>query len=132
MEDKMENQNNKDLFAIVVLVETKKGNKLIFGSAPTPDGRIGQNPLLMEKAKEENLPRLRISKSGRVTFLSAKDAFNAGRMKNLSKDYEDLTGTYEGSTYREIVDNMLAGNHKDETMLTPEMVGDTEDTSISF
>ena len=128
MEDKMENQNNNDLFAIAVLLE----NKLVFVSAPTVDGRIGQNVLLMEKAKEENLPRLRISKSGRVTFLSAKDAFNAGRMKKLGKDYEDLTGTYEGSTYREIVDNMLAGNHKDETSLTPEMVGDTNDTSITF
>ena len=66
------------------------------------------------------------------TFLSAKDAFNAGRMKKLGKDYEDLTGTYEGSTYREIANNMLAGNHKDETSLTPEMVGDTNDTSITF
>jgi hypothetical protein len=132
MEDKMENQNNNDLFAIVVLLETKEGNKLVFVSAPTPDGRIGQNSLLMAKAKEENLPRLRISKSGRVTFLSAKDAFNAGRMKKLGKDYEDLTGTFEGSTYAEIAHNMLAGNHKDETMLTPEMVGDIDDTSITF
>jgi hypothetical protein len=132
MEDKMENQNNNDLFAIGVLLETKEGNKFMFASAPTPDGRIGQNVKLLEKAKEENLPRLRISKSGRVTFLSAKDAFNAGRMKKLGKDYEDLTGTYEGSTPAEIVSNMIAGNHKDETSLSPEMLGDIDNNFISF
>lgn len=129
----MENQNNNDLFAICVLIETKDGNKLVFASAPTPDGKIAQNLPLLKKAKEENMPRLKIFSSGKISFMSAQDAFYAGKMKDLNKNYEDLTGIFEGSTFAEIVGNMKAGNRKDEAeKLTPEMIGDIDENFISF
>ena len=84
MEDKMENQNDSVTFVIGVLTQT--GIK--FGTAITPDGRVARSQALLDLAVKEGLPRLRISSNGKVTFLSAKDAFNAGRMKKLGKDYE--------------------------------------------
>jgi len=113
----------------VIAVLTKDGIK--FGTALTPDGRVAKNQALLDKAIKDGLPRIKIvTSTGQVTFLSQRDAYLAGQMgKKLRLSFDQIVGFFEGNTAKEIVQNMVSGNRKDDgdvLELTPDMVDLTE------
>jgi len=113
----------------VIAVLTKDGIK--FGTALTPDGRVAKNQALLDKAIKDDLPRIKIvTSTGQVTFLSQRDAFNAGKMKKLPLPYDQIVGTFEGDTPKEILQNMVSGNRKDDKLVLTDV--EVDDNHISY